>query len=83
MYKAQWDPEGKGVTNYFQSGQRASQEVICKLILMDESEDQQNTNDQKDIILTVKSVHECAGIWKLEESFNSIEQAYVKVYFCP
>lgn len=84
MYKAQWDPE-EGVTNYFQSGQRElPEEVICKLILMDESEDQHFEMTKKTSCTTVKSVHgEYFWVWKLEESFNSIEQAYVQSLLLP
>lgn len=82
-YKAQWDPE-EGVTNYLQSGQRElPEEVICKLILMDESEDHFEMT-KKTSCTTVKSVHgEYFWVWKLEESFNSIEQAYAQSLLLP
>ena len=81
--KAQWDTE-EGATNYLQSGQRElPEEVICKLISMDESEDHFEMT-KKISCTTVKSVHgEYFWVWKLEESFNSIEQAYAQSLLLP
>ena len=81
--KAQWDTE-EGVTNYLQSGQRElPEEVICKLISMDESEDHFEMT-KKISCTTVKSVHgSILGYENWKSHSIPLNKHMPRAYFCP